>query len=165
MKPGEKAYYDHAITGHTVQTCPECRSGLAWDNEIGKHIPRVDLEFKNWNGVSETLLQMVKDAVHEKYGRKVSENNIVRLMGMAALEIRMIRKLLEYLKAASPIPAIEQDVKEYGDRLAVWESLVKTAKRKFGHLDTVRECVEPDGAFVSDSVCLHGSPVLPTVQA
>lgn len=127
--------------GHTVQTCPQCQAGMAWDNEIHKHIPRDDYDFKHWTGVSPDLIRRCQEAVTERYGHSVSANNIVRLLPMAIHECRMIKVLIQRLKEAGDSPVLQSDIQGYDLILNSWKQIVRKAKKAFPELESVQNAV------------------------
>lgn len=124
----------------TVQCCPECQKGMAWDEAIKEHIPRDDYEFKHWTGVSPDLMRRCWQAVDLDGNPDVCANNIVRLLPMGEHEVRMIRVLLRHLKAAENVKTIRQDIFEYEDIIVSWQRLARKAKKVFPTLTVVQEC-------------------------
>lgn len=127
--------------GHTVQTCPECQNGMAWDNQIHKHIPRDDYDFKHWTGTSPGLMGSVQMCLdNSPRFRSLYINNIVRLLPMAVHECRMIRVLIKHLTDAGPSPVLNQDIVEYTAILNDWKQIMEKVKAMFPELTVVQEC-------------------------
>lgn len=124
----------------TVQCCPQCNNGMAWDSMARKHVPRDEYDYKHWQGPSKDLLRRFREAVEGKWEPEVCSGNAYRLIGMVKHEMRMVGLLRDDLKQGNT-PAFphlfDQDVAEMEALLKTWAGLVKRAKAKFPEIPEV----------------------------
>lgn len=127
--------------GATVQCCPQCQSGMAWDNDTGKHIPADEYAYKHWNGPSLKLKSLFGDSANLKWNEDVCKGNLYRLASMATREVRCLRMFLKDLQEATTKfngHVYLSDVAEVEALLKEWGKLFRKAVRVAGYISEVK---------------------------
>ena len=128
---------------YTVQNCPECQKGMAWDENLGQHIPRDEYDFKFWQGTSDDLMFQVMCCLERHWNPEVCESNIVRLLPMAVHECRMIKVMISKLETTPDVKVVIDDIRSYTIILNTWRKFINQAKKQFPNLQVVREIETP----------------------